>query len=240
MIFGASCEENSFVVYRYVKFLLQEIIEIEKKVFDIDGKIVTFTFSEFPNDLKMMAFLAGELPVSAKYFSAFANVNTDNCDEPHGISAHQQAVHGGHGHIVKEFSRRYVEKLKKKLEVQNCSAKTKRNKIIALIAKEKSWQEFKPLLGRFHNRAHIEPLHVKNNACQQMFRLILYESVSKLNLGPNVAHFNDVSNSTALSRLVNCLIKSALLARLAKNSNDGLMTPKRLVKISSTIFPNCA
>ena len=31
-------------------------------MFDMDGKIVTFT-SEFPNDLKMMAFLAGELPI---------------------------------------------------------------------------------------------------------------------------------------------------------------------------------
>ena len=50
---------------------------------------------------------------------------------------------------------------------------------------------------------------------------------------PNVAHLNDVSNSTAFSRLVNCLIKRAKLARLAKKSNDGLMTLKGLVKISS-------
>ena len=60
MIFGANCEENSVVIVRYVKFLLHEITEIEKKVFNIHGKNVRFTFSEFPNDLKMMAFLAGE------------------------------------------------------------------------------------------------------------------------------------------------------------------------------------
>ena len=53
-----------------------------------------------------------------------------------------------------------------------------------------------------------------------MFRLILYESVSKTNLGSNVAHFNDVLNSTAFSRLVNCLIKSAKLARLAKKDKQ--------------------
>ena len=167
-------EKNSIVVYRYVKFLLQEIIEIEKKVFDIDGKIVTFTFSEFPNDLKMMAFLAGELPVSAKYFSTCANVNTDNCDEPHGnFGSSTGCTWRPWPYSERVFSRRL-----KKLEVQNCSAKTNRNKITALIANEKSRQEFKPLLGRFLDRAHIEPLHVKNNACQQMFRLILCESVS--------------------------------------------------------------
>ena len=195
MIFRDNCEENSIVVYRNVNFLLQEIIEIEKKVFDIDGKMVTFTFSEFPNDLKMMAFLAGELPVSAKCFSTFANVNTDNCVGPHGNFGSSTGCTLQPWSYSKRVSvSKKVEKLKKKLEAQNCSAKTRRNKITALIANEKSRQEFEPLLGRFLDRAHIEPLHVRKNACQQMFRLILYESVSKSNLGPNVAHFNDVSN----------------------------------------------
>ncbi len=75
MIFGANCKENSIVIIHYVKFLLKEIIII--------------LFSEFPNDLNMMAFLAGELSVSTKYFSTFANVNTDNCDEPNGTFGSQ-------------------------------------------------------------------------------------------------------------------------------------------------------
>lgn len=41
-------------------------------------------FSEFPNDLNMLAFLAGELPVSAKFFSTFANVSTADYDDPKG------------------------------------------------------------------------------------------------------------------------------------------------------------
>ena len=89
MIFGANCEENSIVIVCYVKFVLKEITEIEKRELQIDGKNVKFTFSEFPNDLKMMAFLAGELSVSAKYFSSFANVNTDNCNEPNGTFGSQ-------------------------------------------------------------------------------------------------------------------------------------------------------
>jgi hypothetical protein len=144
---------------------LKEITEIEKREFQIDGKNVKFTFSEFPNDLKMMAFLAGELPISAKYFSTFANVNTDNCDEPNGTFGSQLDCTWqpwSYSKRVSVFEK--VEKLKKKIEVQKCSAKTKRNKITSFIAGEKSRQEFEPLLGPFLERAHIEPLHVKNNA----------------------------------------------------------------------------
>lgn len=32
----------------------------------------------FPNDMKYLAFFAGELSNSAKYFSSFANVNEDD------------------------------------------------------------------------------------------------------------------------------------------------------------------
>ena len=72
-------------------------------------EIIILLFSEFPNDLKMMAFLAGELSVSTKYFSTFANVNTDNCDDCQmGHLAHKLVALGSHGHIVRElvFSRR--------------------------------------------------------------------------------------------------------------------------------------
>ena len=76
---GANCPESSPVVQRYVKFLFREMSEIEKKTFEVNGTEVRFIFSEFPNDLKMLAFLAGELSVSATYFSTFGNVNTSNC-----------------------------------------------------------------------------------------------------------------------------------------------------------------
>ena len=65
LILGANCHEDSLVVQRYVKFLLNEISHIEKQTFNVDGVDIKFRFSEFPNDLKMLALLAGELPVSA-------------------------------------------------------------------------------------------------------------------------------------------------------------------------------
>ena len=92
----------------------------------------------------------------------------------------------------------------------------KRKKVTSLISDKKSRQEFVPLLGRFVDRAHIEPLHPKNNACQQLFRRILYESIGKSALDKSVIHFDQVPSSAPFSRLVNCLQKTAKLPRLAK------------------------
>ena len=180
LIFGANCSESSLVVQRYVKFHFSEMSEIENKTFQVNGTEVKFTFSEFPNDLKMLAFLAGELSVSATYFSTFANVNTGNCDVVSGAfgtgptHTWQPWNYNQRVAIAKE-----VEKLKLKLEKQKGSKVSKRKKVTSLISDKKSRQEFVPLLGQFVDRAHIEPLHPKNNACQQLFRRILYESIGK-------------------------------------------------------------
>ena len=85
MIFGANCSEDSVVVRRYVSYLLKEISVMEKQSYSIGNREIRFKFSEFPNDLKMLAVLAGELPVSAKFFSTFANVSTGDYDDPKGI-----------------------------------------------------------------------------------------------------------------------------------------------------------
>ena len=130
----------------YVKFLLHEITEIEKKVFNIHGTNVRFTFSEFPNDLKMMAFLAGELSV----------VNIVNCDETNGTFGSEPGCTWQPWSYNKRVQvSKKVKKLKEKVEKQKCSSKTKRGKITTFIADEKSRQEFEPLLGHFLDRAHI-------------------------------------------------------------------------------------
>ena len=177
MIFGANCEENSVVIVCYVKFLLHEITEIEKKVFNIHGTNVRFTFSEFPTDLKMMAFLAGELSVSAKYFSTFANVNIDNCDETNWTFGSEPGCTWQPWSYNKRVQvSKKVKKLKEKVEKQKCSSKTKRGKITTFIADEKSQQEFEPLLGHFLDRAHIFffffQLSSKALHCFNIFKLI--------------------------------------------------------------------
>ena len=44
----------------------------------------SFKFQELPNDMKLLAMLAGELTISAKYFSPFANVCKDDCTDLRG------------------------------------------------------------------------------------------------------------------------------------------------------------
>ena len=70
LLFGANCSENCLPVQRFIKQLMVEIVEIEKKAFPIYVNETTvdvkFKIAELPNDMKMMSFLADELSSSAK------------------------------------------------------------------------------------------------------------------------------------------------------------------------------
>lgn len=83
-----------------------------------------------------------------------------------------------------------VEKLKKSLEKKNLTVVTKRSKVTSYIASIKSRQEFVPLLGDVIDRAHVEPLHLKNNACALAHRHLLH-------LALKISHFPDCISSFA-------------------------------------------
>ena len=72
LLFGANCSESCSTVGRFIQKLMLDIGKIEKQSFPVRVKetevIVKFCISELPNDMKMLAYLAGELPNSAKYF----------------------------------------------------------------------------------------------------------------------------------------------------------------------------
>ena len=78
LIFGANVKEDGQVVRNYLASLLTSIKYLESQVFKVDFKgekvKVEFKLASLPNDLKNLAFIAGELPCSATYFSTFANV----------------------------------------------------------------------------------------------------------------------------------------------------------------------
>jgi len=82
LIFGANVKENSLIVQRYVKKLRSDIEFLEKNVFHINvngqEQTVEFKLGALPNDMKMLAFLCGELSNAAYYFSSFGNVNKNN------------------------------------------------------------------------------------------------------------------------------------------------------------------
>jgi hypothetical protein len=57
---------------------------------------VKFVISKLPNDMKMLAFLGGELTNSATFFSMFADVSKDNLVQ-------ETLTHGNHGSIQREL-----------------------------------------------------------------------------------------------------------------------------------------
>ena len=79
LVFGANVKENCIVVRCFILKLMSDIKFIENEVFKVivSGKEVQveFKLESLPNDMKMLAFLGGELTNSASYFCTFANVN---------------------------------------------------------------------------------------------------------------------------------------------------------------------
>ena len=66
---------------RYISISCKEIDQIEMASFNVNDTVIKFMFAELPNDMKMLAFLAGELTNSAKYFSTFADVCGDDVSD---------------------------------------------------------------------------------------------------------------------------------------------------------------
>lgn len=79
LLFGANCSENCLAVKRYLTKLMTDNRKIQSTSYSIICKgeaiDVKFVIAELPNDMKMLAFLAGELSNSATYFSTFADVD---------------------------------------------------------------------------------------------------------------------------------------------------------------------
>ena len=68
LIFGGSCDESSPVTKKYVRSFLPQLAEFERAEYEFDGIKYRFKLEELPNDMKMLAMLAGELTISAEYF----------------------------------------------------------------------------------------------------------------------------------------------------------------------------
>ena len=69
LIFSANCDESSPVTKKYVRSLLLKIAELGRAEYEFEGIKFRFKLEELPSDMKMLAMLAGELTISAKYFS---------------------------------------------------------------------------------------------------------------------------------------------------------------------------
>ena len=90
-----------------------------------------------------------------------------------------------------------------------------RSNITSFIAKQSSRQEFIPLVGEMIDRAHVEPLHLKNNACALAHRYLLKLAVSTSNLN-SISSFKQVPQNTPFFKYVETLRGKCKLTRLAK------------------------
>lgn len=123
--------------------LLADICDIEKRVMicSHNGKQVNITFSigELPNDMKVLAFLSGELSNSAKYFSSFANICNDNVNDTRGTFGRSNKYtwtpwkYCDRMKLVKG-----VEQMKAKLSKQRLADSTKRSKVTTFVGQKKN------------------------------------------------------------------------------------------------------
>ena len=223
LLLGANCSEDCMPIKRYVLKLCEDIKVIEQKTFSVtvDGEPcnISFSFDLFPNDMKYLAFLAGELSISAKYFSPFANVNKDDiCDTKSTFGA--EASDKWRPWTYQERVKVALAVTKKKQELSHYRLKpaTLRNKVTTFIAQKSSRTEFLPLLGQVIDRAKVEPLHLKNNAWQQWHAIILKYAVART----NVSSCQSVSNTPASScfrryyEALLCVLKATRLAKKVK------------------------
>lgn len=221
LLFGANCQENGIVMKRFIENLTKEINEIENQKFSVDCHgspvDVTFNFTELPNDMKMLSFLAGEVTNSATYFSTFANASILDFANLSGTFGE------GDNNLWKpwEYEERVkvaadVDRFKLKMRKAKLAESTKRTKITSFIASQKSRQEFVPLVGKLIDKAHVDPLHLKNNACALAHRNLLEEVIlqSDLKHCPSIS-FSQLPRASPFVKYISAL-RECNLSRLAK------------------------
>ena len=141
LLFGGNVQENSNAIVKFLKILVKDLKYLESKVLENENGIkkvkVQFKVTELPNDMKMLSFLAGELPKSAAYFTTFANVNQTEATD------YKTTLDISPKHIWKPFaySKRVddatkAEAKRKLMEQKKCLESTKYKKLLAYIGKE--------------------------------------------------------------------------------------------------------
>ena len=84
---GFQEEKNNFYCFvaKFFKISIKDVRFLESNIFEIATHSgihkVEFKLAELPNDMKMVAFLAGELSNAATYFCTFANVRRNEAND---------------------------------------------------------------------------------------------------------------------------------------------------------------
>ena len=85
LLFGGAVTENLEIVSNFFKVLIKDVRFLESNIFEIATHSgihkVEFKLAEHLSDMKMVAFLAGELSNDATYFCTFANVRRNESND---------------------------------------------------------------------------------------------------------------------------------------------------------------
>ena len=225
LIFGGNVKESSIIIQRYVAKLVLDINYLESETFEIkvNGKDfqVRFKLELLPNDMKMLAFLAGELNNAAFYFSTFANVNKDNCINVNIL------FNSGRKNDWMPFTYekrlrdvKLVQQKKQLLSKKQITSSTFRTNVTTYIRSLGSRQEFVPLVGKYVDKARAEPLHLKNNVCKEMFMKIYVIVLELSNVDPCIKQFKDIPADDIISRFVQFVLKEMKLNKLSKKLKE--------------------
>lgn len=80
-----------------------------------------------------------------------------------------------------------------------------RLKVTTFTKQQDSKQEFAALIGKVIDKAHVEPLHLKNNALGIVFKVVLKEAVAKSNISPSCKSYSNIPKNSRLFQIVNAL-----------------------------------
>ena len=207
LVFGADVSESSKIVSNFVLKLISDIKYLESNVFPIQCNGVEyraeFKLSELPNDMKMIAFLAGELSNSAFYFSTFGNVNQHNANDYQKSYGKDFSNDWKPFPIKKRFSdAEKVAEKKREFAKLNISKATKRSKLTSFMSTNlKSRQEYQPLVDTYIECAKAEPLHLKNNTIKERFMQLFKLCLSQSNL-QNIKSYREVPMESFFGKFV--------------------------------------
>ena len=108
-----------------------------------------------------------------------------------------------------------VDVFKKSLEKKEMAASTRRAKVTSFIAQKHSRQELEPVVGKLIDRAHVDPLHLKNNACARAHQQLLSEVIAMSKLTDEINFFSQVPAHSPFNRFI-AAMRACGLSRLGK------------------------
>ena len=135
----------------------------------INGRKVEFKLKELPNDMKILAFLAGELSNGATFFTTFANVSIHNHRDVTKLFRKDWLPfpYEKRMEVTKRVTAERTKLLARKLA--DSTVTTKINNFIKTLG---SRQSEIPLVEELEVFAKPDPL--KNNICKEYFLKVSY------------------------------------------------------------------